>query len=323
LLKRGSPRATAGSLNTDACHALKLPGSPRRPGYPREERMKKGILCAVMLALLVQAVGCKKAGETGRGKIMVAVSVFPIYDIARNICGDRATVFYAVPAGADPHTFEPKPSIVRDLQNTSLFMGIEREFDGWMERYLPADARRKYLVGRTAAGTPSNPHIWLSVREGKKIAGAVARDLCALDPDNKEYYRKNLAAYDEKLNSLDKSMSELFRNKSGRSFIQWHEAWNYFAADYGLTISGTVQREGSDRSSVRSIKDIVDRARREKVTAIVVSLSSENKTAEVLAGEIGGSIVRLDGIGDPNVPERSDYLKLMYYNAKTLSGAMR
>jgi zinc transport system substrate-binding protein len=285
--------------------------------------MKKFILCAVTLALLLQASGCKKAGGPAQGKIIVAVSVFPMYDIARNICGDRAMVLYAVPAGADPHTFEPKPSIARDLQNASLFIGVEPEFDGWVERFLPAGTKRKYLVAHSDAGVPANPHIWLSVREAKKIASFVARNLSSLDPDNKEYYLKNLAAYDEKLNSLDKSMSELFRNKSRKSFIQWHEAWNYFAADYGLTISGTVQREGSDRSSVRSIKNIIDRARLEKVTAIVVSLVSEDKIARVLAGEIGGSIVRLDGIGDPNVPERSDYLKLMYYNARTLADAMR
>ena len=96
-----------------------------------------------------------------------------------------------------------------------------------------------------------------------------------------------------------------------------------FRADYGLTIAGTVQREGSDKASVRSIKDIVERAKRDRVRAVVVSLNAEDRTALVLADEIGGKIVRLDGIGDPGSVDRSDYLHLMHYNAKTLAEGLR
>jgi zinc transport system substrate-binding protein len=287
--------------------------------------MKKIAICVIAVFSLSLYGSCNKTeNKASSGTLTVAVSIFPIYDIARNICGDKATVFFTIPAGADPHTFEPRPSIARDLQNTSLFIGVTGNFDGWMERYLPSAAVRKYLMeGLTPGKLQTNPHIWLSVKEVKKIAGSVERYMSAIDPGNSGYYRKNLDAYIEKLNELDKTITAMFRNKSSRAFIQWHEAWNYFAADYGLTITGTVQREGSDRSSVRSIKEIVEKARRDHVTAIVVSLNSEKKSARVLAGEIRGTIVGLDGIGDPDSPERSDCLKLLYYNAKTLAAALR
>jgi len=254
----------------------------------------------------------------------VAVSVFPVYDIAQNICGNRASVFYTIPVGADPHTFEPRPSIARELRDASLFIGITRDFDGWMERFLPTTAGRKYLMEAVAPGKDQpNPHIWLSAREVKKIAAAIEKYMIEVDPSNNGYYRKNLDAYIDKLDALEKRIAELFRNKTYRSFIQWHEAWNYFAADHGLTIIGTVQREGSDRSSVRSIKEIVERARRNHVTAIVITLSSEKKLAQVMADEIEGTIVELDGIGDPGSPDRSDCLKLLYHNAKTIAAALR
>jgi zinc transport system substrate-binding protein len=157
----------------------------------------------------------------------------------------------------------------------------------------------------------------------KKIAVSIERYMSEIDPANSGYYRKNLDAYAERLNALDKTITEIFRNKASRSFIQWHEAWNYFAADYELTITATVQREGSDRSSVRSIKEIIEKARLNHVTAIVVTLNSEKKTAQVMAGEIKGTIVELDGIGDPGSTDRSDCLKLLYYNAITLAAALR
>ena len=287
--------------------------------------MKKISICLIVVFSLSAFGSCNKTDDTApSGALTVAVSIFPIYDIARNICGDKASVFYTIPVGADPHTFEPRPSIAREMQNTSLFIGVSREFDGWMERFLPQATKRNYLMEAQAPGKPqSNPHIWLSAREVKKIAGKIEHFMSIIDPGNSVYYRKNLDAYVGKLNELDKTITGLFINKSNKSFIQWHESWNYFATDYGLTISGTVQREGSDRSSVRSIKDIVEHARRDHVTTIVVTLNSEIKIARVMAGEIKGTIVELDGIGDPDSPDRSDCFKLLYYNAKKLAAALR
>lgn len=287
--------------------------------------MTRSIVYAAIVIALFWWSGCVKPDtEPSRGTVNVAVSIFPIYDIARNICGDTAEVFFVIPAGADPHTYEPLPSIARRLQSVSLFIGVSPGFDGWMEHYLEKNTARAYLIEEIAPGQGNaNPHFWLSVRESKKIAETVARNLCQVDPAHGKIYKENLAAYGRKLDDLDRSIAALFRNAKNRSFIQWHEAWNYFAADYGLTISGTVEREGSDKASVRSIKEIVDRAKRDRVRTVVVSLNAEDRTARVLAGEIGGTIVRLDGIGDPGSADRTDYIHLMQYNAKTLARSLR
>ncbi len=285
--------------------------------------MKKIFICVALTGAIL-ITGCGKPGEKPATEgIKVAVSVFPLYDIARNICGDRGTVFFIIPVGADPHTFEPRPSIARDLQNTSLYLGVTRDFDGWVERYLPSSAMRTYLMEAQPGSGEANPHIWLSVRKARDIAASMARQMSAVDPKNSGYYRDNLRTYEGQLNKLDKTIETLFLNKTKKSFIQWHEAWDYFAADYGLTVAGTVQREGSEKASVRSMKEIVDRARRDGVTAIVVSLSSEDRTARVLAGEIGGTVVKLDGTGDPGSDDRSSYLKMMDYNARKLAEALR
>ena len=282
----------------------------------------KKLISIAALCILTFYCG-KKQEDKKPGAFGVAVSIFPIYDIARNIGGDRARIFFVIPAGADPHTFEPRPSVAAQLQDADLFIGVSPEFDGWVERYLPGPVPRRYLIAPAGPGgeTP-NPHRWLSVRQAKAIAERITRFLSGSDRGNAGYYRANLGSYAARLDDTDAKITALFRDKKNRSFIQWHEAWNYFAADYGLVITGTVQREGSDRASVATIKNIVERARRERVRAVVTSLSSEDKGARVLADEIGGRIVRLDGIGDPSAADRSDYLKLMYRNAKALADAM-
>ncbi len=283
--------------------------------------MKRPFPRAVIILLLLIIASCAKAPET-RGGIGVAVSVFPIYDIARALTGEKARVYSAIPPGADPHTYEPRPSTARELGDCSLFIGVAPEFDGWIERYLPRDAARRYLMEGDGAGH-GNPHVWLSVRKAKGIAAVIAAALEERDPSNGAHYRRNLAAYTRRLGDLDASIAALFAGTRERAFIQWHEAWNYFASDYGLTIIGTVQGEGSDRASVRSIDAIVREARRRGVTVIVMSEGVDDRGARVLAKEIGGRIVRLDGIGDPGDPERSDYIRLMTHNATALAGALR
>ena len=286
----------------------------------------KQLLSTIMIVIaLLWCCGCSGPAEgPPHGTVNVAVSVFPVYDIARNICGNSAEAFFIIPAGADPHTYEPLPSIARQLQGISLFIGISRGFDGWMEHYIPKNAPRDYIINeKTQFQGNANPHIWLSVRESKKIASTIARNLSEVDPSHRDIYKHNLNVYLMKLDDLDNTIAGMFKSSKSRSFIQWHEAWNYFAADYGLIIAGTVEREGSDKASVRSIKDIVERAKRDRVRVVVVSLNAEERTAGVLAGEIGGMIVRLDGIGDPRSSDRSDYIQLMLYNAKTLAQSLR
>lgn len=290
--------------------------------------MKK-IIIFILSVLLVSAVSDCKKREEGKAGLTCVVSIFPLYDIARNIAGDRAAVIYVIPTGADPHSYEPLPSIAEKLQDAGLLIGVTKEFDGWIERYLPDTASRKYLM--PLSGNPGgetnepNPHVWLSVKRAKIIAEKMARYLSDADRDKNDaaIYEKNLKIYNVKLDRLDASIALLFKKKKNRSFIQWHDAWNYFASDYGLSIVATVQQEGSDKASVRSIKDIIDTARRERVTAIVTSLTAEVKGARILAREIGGTVVRLDSIGNPDSKERSDYLKMMYFDASRLAGALR
>jgi len=87
--------------------------------------MKKIILCTLMTLLIIALADCKKQEENKKGFIC-ALSIFPLYDIARNIAGEEAGVLFVIPAGADPHTFEPLPSIAEKLQNARLFIGVSK-----------------------------------------------------------------------------------------------------------------------------------------------------------------------------------------------------
>jgi len=259
----------------------------------------------------------------------IAVSIYPVFDLMNQIAGDQAETILVIPPGANPHTYEPVPSVIRSLQHINLFIGIEEHFDGWIKSFISEDTESIYLSDLLELNdsdhhthdTP-NPHIWLSISHARTITEIILETLCRLDSANVHFYKQNFQSLQSKLTRLDNKFHLLFSDVPNRCFIQWHAAWNYFASDYGLVIIGTIEHGHGDTPSVRDFQMLVQNAKKYHTGTIVIGLNADNTTAVSLANEIGGNIIRLDTIGDPNIPERAGYLEMMNFNASALHQAL-
>jgi len=277
------------------------------------------IFTALLLAL---ASGCGP-GEKKSGAPVVAASIFPVSDIAKRIGGNRVSVFYVIPAGANPHIYEPRPSMATELGKTDLFIGIDPEYDGWIKKYLPKKAGHAFLKEKMKSRRYSdNPHIWLTVRGAAEIAAQISGLLSGIDPAGGKYFEKNLEEYRTELRALDAKISGMFGKCGNKKFIQWHPAWDYFAEDYGLEISGTIEKGHGDVISVRSFRDLIRKAARDRVGTITVELNVDSREVDALSRETGARVARMDSVGDPEVKEKSGYAALMLYNARILSESL-
>jgi len=286
--------------------------------------MKRILIFIKLFLVIFNLISCRQYSPPDKEIIKIATSIFPIYDITKNIAGDRAEVFFVIPVGANPHTYEPIPSTVKMLKNVSLFIGVHDELDGWIKEYLAEQTMVKFLDEENDKEHEEemhhdNPHIWLTVKGARKLAEKIAKYLSDIDVKNAHYYNENLHSYLRELDSLDKKIAILFENIENKRFVQWHPAWDFFAEDYGLKIVGSIEKGHGYEPSVKEFKNLVDKARRENAKAIVLGLNVESKATEALAREINGIIVRLDSIGDPKIQGKSNYIRLMYHNAKILS----
>jgi len=290
-------------------------------------RLQKYMLILQLFVFLF--IVCRNASSPNHQKLKVVTSIFPIYDIIQNIGVPYVNVAFTVPVAANPHTYEPEPSVVRNLSQADIYIGVSHEFDGWIEKYLPKKTV-VYTIQESLAVKKKmdlkmlkNPHIWLSIQNADKIAQIITEILSDIDPENSENYKKNDHIYKVKLFNLDKKIKTLFTDIPDKKFIQWHPAWDYFAKEYGLNIEGTIEHGYGDEPSVKQFKEMIQHARSDKVRFIVVGLNLESKAAESLANEINGRLIRLDSIGNPEKPGRSNYIDLMLYNATQLSEALR
>ena len=279
-------------------------------------------ILAVLIVLSSCSVSVRNQDTTPR----IATSIYPLQDVTNQIVGEHAEVFHLIPAGANPHHFEPPPSIIRQIQDVNLFVGVHPEFDGWIEDLLPESTPRLYLHPNAAhKDNPGehnhdfNPHFWLSVRTMRTVLPELLEALCELDSSTCPMYIKNFNNYLFTLDSLDREIESQLLPYTNRAFIQWHPAWAGFAKDYGLRIAGTLEYGHGDALPMRSFNKIIQKAKNENIRLVVVGLNIESDAANALVAELDGRLLRLDTIGDPADADRDTYVELMGRNAQLLA----
>lgn len=294
--------------------------------------MRQLMLIIITIAILTSCT--KTDGKSDR--LQIATSIYPIADIVQNIAGDKATVRYIVPPGANPHNFTPTPAQVKKVYRSDFFIGVSPLFDGWTTKFINKEADIYYLTSSDQHDADQhngkhhhdktkyihkdhNPHIWLSVQNTIEIANRIQLFLTEADPTNSLVYISNTIIYIAKLHSLNTEISQLFTHITNRSFIQWHPAWNYFACDYNLQIIGTIEQGHGKSISILDYAKLVQKAKQQNIKTIVLGMNIQSTTATSLAREINGKIIRLDAIGNPNIEGRDNYIKMMRYNAKQLA----
>ncbi len=94
-----------------------------------------------LAALFVSATfaGCnnKGSGASASGdKPRVAVSIFPLWDIAKRIGGDRLDVVLVLPPGRSEHSYDPTPKEMAQVAKSKLGLSVGLGMDGWLEKIV-------------------------------------------------------------------------------------------------------------------------------------------------------------------------------------------
>ncbi len=248
----------------------------------------------------------------GGGPIAVAVTVAPQAWLVEQIGGDRVRVTTLVAPGESPATFLPSDRQVSGLMRSAVYLriGVPGERGPWFDalrrsgRVEIVDLREgvellalprhhhdtERAEGHDRAGT--DPHVWLSPSRLRLMARAVAENLERLDGNSGDHYRRNLAAFEERLDRLDSELREKLAPFDGRAFMVFHPSWGYLAGDYGLR-QLAIELEGKEPSDAE-ITELMRIARREKLSVIFLQPQIRGRSAEIVARAIGGRVVVLD-----------------------------
>ncbi len=232
--------------------------------------------------------------------IIVAVSVPPQATLAKRIGGDHIQVITMVPSGANPHTYDLRPSQLADLSRTQLYIAVGAHFTfehAWMDRIqninpdLTIINSSESLPVYTDHDHP-DPHFWLSPQGCKTAITNITRALINTDPTHADHYTHNRNQYSSELDTLDIWITQTLANLKTRTFLVYHPAWTHFARTYNLE-QIAIEHEGKDPTPKHMAK-LIQRANKQNIQTIFVEPQFNTASAKAIASEINDQIIQID-----------------------------
>ena len=299
--------------------------------------MRKVIL-SILLPLLIMI-----ANHSYAEKIKVIASIVPLADFAKQVGGERIDVQLLLPPGASPHTYEPTPKALREVNDAKVFIKIGAGLENWAEKIITASGNKGLIIVDSSKGIqlirdvhshhPSpithhsslnsyaDPHIWLNPVIANDIVTKIEKALIEADPENAKIYEKNALLYREKLSQLDKEISDKIKTFSIKEYVTFHPAWNYFSKRYGLRVAGVIEELPGKEPSPKHVARIVREVKRIGSKVIFAEPQFNPKIAEAIARESGARVLFLDPIGGQE--GRETYMKMMRHNISVMESVMK
>lgn len=274
--------------------------------------------------------GYDNSGTEDDGTIIIFVTIPPQKEMAEAIGGDYVTVKTLIPPGADPHSYEPSPGTLEEISKADAYAvvgsGLETE-ENWLYRITGLNPDLKIIncssgvkfiasedgnSGETHTNGHADPHIWLSVSNGKIMTENLKRGLIGIKPELREEFESGAENYISLLDTLNSEISDKLKERRGEYILVYHPAWRYFAEEYGLkTIS--IEKDGKEPTPA-GIKSVIDQAEEYSIKTVLISPQFSIKSAEVIAEETGSRVMTAD-------PLKEEYIENMRNTAEVFSEA--
>lgn len=277
------------------------------------------------------------------GRIEVVATLFPQYDFARQIAGERADVTLLLPPGVESHTYEPTPADIIRINQADIFLYTGAYMEPWAQKLIEGldgdvqviDVSAHVLLeeenheGHHHEGRDHgehggfDPHIWTDPQNAKVMVDNIASALSAADPAGSGVFMTNAAGYKAKLDALDETIMEIVETAEHREIVFGGRfAMRYFAERYGLTWTAAFDScSGETEPSVRAVAQIVDNIRRNHIPVIYYEELTDPKVARAIAREAGAQPMLLHSchnVSKDELAAGATYLSLMEQNAENL-----
>lgn len=266
--------------------------------------------------------------EAGGDRVKVAATIFPLYDIVRQVAGPVAEVVLVLPPGASPHTFEPTPASVRALSGASVLFVVGHGLDDWAARLARGAGvaalvsldtaialRRAHDAGRRRV----DPHYWLSAPNAKAMARTAAAELARLAPGRLTEIEHTLAAYLARLDAADAEVRRILADLPTRRIATFHDAFGYFAEAYGLQVAAVFEPYPGLEPSPRFVVEFHRRIQAAGVRVVFTEPQLSVDALRPIARDLGVTLAVLDPLG--GLPGRESYIELLLFDARAVAAA--
>ena len=282
----------------------------------------------ILLCVLLLIASPLHAAE----QLKVVASFSILADFVRNVGGDRINLTTLVGADSDVHVYTPAPSDAKRIADAKLVIVNGLGLEGWLPRLVQSSGSKAQVVTASAGiaplklGSAADPHGWQSVPNAKIYVTDIANALAAAAPDHAEFFRAQAKAYLEKLETLDREVREAVAKipQERRKVISTHDAFGYFAAEYGVQFIAPLGVSTETEPSARDIATIIGQIKAQKIPAVFLENISDDRLIRRIAAEtgskVGGTLIS-DGLTGEKGPAPT-YIDMVRHNIKALTSAL-
>jgi zinc/manganese transport system substrate-binding protein len=278
-------------------------------------------------------------------KLPVVATFSILGDIAAAIGGERVAITVLVGPGGDGHVHAPTPADAKAVAAARVVIANGLGYEGWIRRLAQAAGGKAAIVEAAAGVKPIaeaaghshghshghahgglDPHAWQSVANVKGYAAAIRDALAAADPAGRETYQANAARYVAELDVLDAEIRAAVRRipADRRKVITSHDAFGYFAKDYGIAFVAPRGVSTEAEASAKDVARIITQVKRERIAAVFLENVADQRLMQQVARETGariGGTLYSDSLSPPDGPAPT-YIRMMRHNIRTLSEAL-
>lgn len=281
-------------------------------------------LVGVAVLAAVVAAGCGGgAPASSPDRLPVVATLYPLAEFVQRIGGDRVAVRTLVPAGVEPHEYDPTPRDLAAVDRARVFVYNGAGFEPWIRRLLPELPARVIAVDASQGlARGGDPHVWLDPVLAQAQVEQIRAALARADPAGAGAYAAGARAWQAELEALHRRYAEVLGRCRRKEFITAHAAFGYLADRYGLTqvaISGVTPE--AEPSPAR-LREVVEFVRARGIRVIYAERGENRRVVEAVAQETGarvGVLHPLEALTRTEQAQGRTYLGVMDDNLRALA----
>ncbi|MDJ0597307.1 MAG: zinc ABC transporter substrate-binding protein [Crocosphaera sp.] len=240
--------------------------------------------------------------------------------------------------GTDPHVYEPVPtdSIAFEEADIIFYNGYNLEpgliklmnATGINAKKVPVGEAVKPLDWEYEGQTVPDPHVWGTAKNGIIMVNKIRDELIAISPEDEAIFKENAAQLITDLERLDSWIQQQINTipESQRKLVTTHDAFQYYATTYGLTITGTlIGISTEEQPSAQTVKNLTEAIKKTQVQAIFAETTINPVLINTVAQEAGVKLAEnplySDSIGAIG-SEGDSYITMLVANTQTIVEAL-
>ena len=315
----------------------------------------KRIVSLLMVAVILLMSGCSKAKpeeskeKPSKDKLSIVCTVFPSYDFAREIVGEKGEVTLLLPPNAESHSFSPTLSDIALIEDCDLFIYVGGEIDPWasdiiensnntdrinlslldvigVDEHTHEDGHASVTV--TDFNEEADEHVWTSVSNSIKIVNSIADTLIKTDKSNEITYSLTKAEYVNKLTEL-KSDFQKAVDEAARNTLVFADRFPFywFTKEFSLNVVAALSGCSSDTEpTLTQLKHVIDEVKGKNIPVVLYIESSNGKIADKVVAETSAKkqlFHSCHNLSKQELDKGENYISLMQKNLIVLKEALR